>query len=447
MHILPQLRKLERKYHNDLIVIGVHSAKFPSEKETPNVRKAMLRYGVDHPVVNDRDFQVWNEYTVRAWPTLMFIDPNGKVIGKLEGEFPVEAVDQVISAMLAEFEEAGALDHRPIEFQMEEEGKETLSFPGKVLADADANRLYISDSNHDRILVTDLDGNLLHVAGSGQIGLRDGSLAEAQFNRPQGLAASGDVLYVADTENHAIRRVDLARGTVETLAGTGEQQLGPPKQGPAHGAALNSPWDLWLDGDRLIIAMAGSHQLWTLHLTAGTLDIFAGSGSEGLRDGPARTASLAQTSGLTSDGRYLYFADSETSSVRRTPLDGKGDVRTLVGQGLFEFGDVDGMGNEVRLQHPLGLAYSRADSVLYVADAYNNKVKTLGPENRTARTLLGSGARGLRDGRGTEAELYEPGGLSVAGRKLYIADTNNHAIRVADLDTLEVRTLEIRGMP
>ncbi len=448
MHIFPQLRKLEHKYSSELVVIGVHSAKFPNEKEGDNLRKAVQRYELRHPVVNDAEFLVWQAYTCRAWPTLMFIDPQGKVIGKHEGELPYEAFDQILGEMISQFSAQGLLDHTPVSFQPDQVAASALSFPGKVLADAASGRLFIADSNHNRIVVATLEGAVQQVIGSGQEGLDDGSFAAASFNHPQGLALSGDTLYVADTENHAIRRVDLAadsnNGRVETIAGTGEQGFMRQGQGPGAKVAINSPWDLALHQNVLYIAMAGAHQLWSLTLADGQIGPYAGSGREAILDGPLATAALAQPSGLTTDGKRLYFADSETSSIRYADLNPSGRVGTIVGLDLFVFGDADGAENHVRLQHPLGITH--ADGALYVADTYNHKIKRVLPATRSAFTLLGTGQAGYRDGPGTQAQFAEPSGLSIARGKLYIADTNNHLIRVADLASSQVTTLEISGL-
>ncbi|MSQ05708.1 MAG: alkyl hydroperoxide reductase [Dehalococcoidia bacterium] len=438
------MRKLEHKYASELVVIGVHSAKFPNEKEGDNLRKAVQRYELRHPVVNDAEFLVWQEYACRAWPTLMFIDPQGKVIGKHEGELPYEAFDNILGEMVAQFNAQGLLDHTPLSFQPDTPVTSALSFPGKVLSDAGSGRLCIADSNHNRILVADLDGAVRQVIGSGQEGLDDGSFAAASFNHPQGLALSGDILYVADTDNHAIRRVDLAAQMVETIAGTGEQGFMRQGQGQGTKLALNSPWDLALHGNVLYIAMAGAHQLWSLTLADGQIGPYAGSGREAIVDGPLATAALAQPSGLTTDGKRLYFADSETSSIRYADLNPSGRVGTIVGLDLFVFGDIDGAENHVRLQHPLGIAH--ADGTLYVADTYNHKIKRVLPATRSAFTLLGTGQAGYRDGAGGQAQFSEPSGLSIARGKLYIADTNNHLIRVADLASGVVGTVEISGV-
>ncbi len=446
MHVFPQLRKLEEKYRNELVVVGVHSAKFTAEKDTENVRKAILRYEIEHPVANDSDFVIWQTYAVRAWPTLMFIDPRGKVIGKHEGEIALGPFDNIIAEMVSEFDREGLMDRTPMTFKLERETEweRPLSFPGKVLADAASGRLFIADSNHNRVVVTTLDGEVTQVIGSGERGLADGAAHEAQFDDPQGMALDGDVLYVADTKNHSIRRVALDSGRVDTIAGVGEQAMRFHAGGDGMSTALNSPWDLELRDGVLYIAMAGFHQLWRMRLDTGEVLPHAGSGRENIVDGPLASAQLAQPSGIAAIGNKLYFTDSETSAIRSADLDTAGRVQTVVGQGLFTFGDADGMGDAVRLQHPIGI--DAADGVLYITDSYNNKIKRVYPATRGCTTMLGSGSTGHRDGPAREAEFYEPAGVSAAAGKLYVADTNNHAIRVADLDTGDVETLELRGL-
>ena len=446
MHVFPQLRKLEEKYSRELTVVGVHSAKFTAEKETANLRLAVLRYEIEHPVVNDRDFQVWQQYAIRAWPTLMFIDPAGKIVGKHEGEITSDEFDKVIGDLVSAYDDEGLMERRKLDFKLEreKEWERPLSFPGKVLADAPADRLIIADSNHNRIVVTTLTGDVIQVVGSGERGFADGPFDSARFFDPQGLAISGDMLYVADTKNHAIRLVDLQSRDVTTLAGTGEQATSFHDGGEGRLVALNSPWDLALTGDTLYIAMAGFHQLWRLDLRDNSARPHAGSGRERIVDGPLATAQLAQPSGLVTDGQKLFFTDSETSAIRSADLLSGGEVKTIVGTDLFTFGDVDGIGDDVRLQHPLGLDVS--DGVLYVADTYNNKIKRVYPATRGAVGLIGSGQPGHRDGSPEVAMFHEPGGISVADGRLYVADTNNHVVRVASLDTLTVETLEIRGI-
>jgi NHL repeat-containing protein len=432
------LRKIERKYGDRVIVVGVHSPKFPAERETANLREAVLRYRIEHPVVNDRDFQVWQRFGGRAWPTLIFIDPEGRVIGKHEGELPFEQFDPAVAGMLKEFEDRGLLDPRAstIALQQIREPARTLSFPGKVLAAQDG--LYIADSNHHRIVAAGFDGVIRRTFGSGEPGLRDGPADRAAFQQPQGMAQSGSTLLVADTENHAIRCIDLEVGVVTTLAGTGEQAGRAGLGGPGRSTPLSSPWDLALADRILYIAMAGTHQIWTLDLDQGTVAPFAGTGREGLLDGPREQAWFAQSSGLTIVNGHLYVADSEVSAVRDIDLQ-TGAVTTLVGEDLFVFGDRDGEGDAVRLQHPLGITVK--DRTLFVSDSYNNKVKRLDPGRRAVTTWLGSGVAGRADGPGRSAAFREPGGVCAGTGGLFIADTNNHRIAVADWATGTVRTL------
>ena len=451
MHIFPQLRKLERKYASELVVVGVHSAKFPTEKETDSLTAAVRRCELEHPVINDAEFQVWQQYSCRAWPTLMFIDPRGNVIGKHEGELTFEQFDTLMSGMVAEFDELGIMQRSPLPTTPPPGPQNDLSYPGKVLADEAGGRLFIADTNHNRVMVSSFDGDVQQVIGTGEEALVDGPLAQSAFNHPQGMAVDGDILYVADTENHAIRRVDLQAGQVETIAGTGEQGYDRTGGRPGPSTSLSSPWDLALHNGVIYIAMAGIHQIWSLDLESGIVGPYAGSGREAITDGPLATSALAQPSGITtgsdgSGGERLFFADSETSSIRNADLDPNGSVRTLIGLGLFEFGDVDGDDFRVRMQHPIGITHHVSDDgggVLYVADTYNHKIKRVLPKTRSAFTVAGIGKPGHVDGPFAQACFSEPSGLSIANGMMYIADTNNHAIRVADMDTGEVATLEL----
>src|SRR5213080_2855090 len=209
MHIIPDLKRLERKYPNELVVIGVHSAKFENEKDTENIRRIILRYEIEHPIVNDADFKIWNAYAVDAWPTRYLIDPAGYIIGKLSGEGSYEVLDKAIGDSIAEFRKRGELNEAPLKLVLEKAkvGDLPLAFPGKVLADEKTDRLFIADSDHNRIVIAKLDGTLVDVIGTGVHGMISGSFETASFSRPQGMALDGDTLYVADTENHLLRQI------------------------------------------------------------------------------------------------------------------------------------------------------------------------------------------------------------------------------------------------
>jgi thiol-disulfide isomerase/thioredoxin len=438
MHVIADLERLEQKYADSLVVIGVHSAKFANEGRTSQIRKVVQRYELKHPVVNDKAMQIWDAYGARAWPTLALVDPAGNAVGQVAGEGHYDTLDRVIGSLVAEFEAKGALKRSHFPITPDPLPKSTLLFPGKVLADAAGKRLFIADTLHHRIVVTDLAGKQLLTIGAGQKGFVDGAFASARFDAPQGMAlADADTLYVADERNDSIRRVDLAKGLVSTVAGNGQHGYMRGGAYDARATTLNTPWDLlWRDG-QLYIAMAGQHQLWRYDPKTQRLKLHAGSGYEQLEDGSLADAGLNQPSGLTTDGKQIYFADSEASAIRSADFATDGQMRTLIGVGLFDFGDVDGKGRAVRLQHPLGVSWLAAaeppkggGGQIYIADTYNGKLKKLDPATLAVTTLA--------------AGLDEPGGLSAIAGKVYIADTNHHAIKVYDLATKQLSTLAIQ---
>jgi len=454
MHILPDLKRLEEKYADELVVIGVHSAKFANERKADNIRRILVRYDITHPVANDANFAVWKAYGARAWPTQVLIDPEGYVVATASGEGKAEAFDRAIAAVVQVFDEQGKIDRTPIPLALEGRGaagvpaESPLAFPGKVLADETRRRLFIADSNHHRVLVADLDGVIQDVAGAGPFGWEDGGFDEARFYRPQGLALDPGRpgrLYVADTENHTVRALDLDTRRVTTVAGTGRQAAWGGAGGAARETALSSPWDLLVVGRLLFVAMAGTHQIWMVDLERELAFPYAGSGREARVDGGVDDAAFAQPSGLAAIGSALFVADAESNIIRAIALPPENQVRTLAGGDLFEFGDRDGRGDTARLQHPLGVAAT--GGLLFVADTYNHKIKTLDPDSRQVRTFAGTGEEGRADGAAAAATFYEPGGLSATDDVLYVADTNNHAVRRIDLTRRTVTTLTIRLRP
>jgi hypothetical protein len=464
------LRRLRERFPDDLVVIGVHSAKFPSEALTANIRQAARREEIHHPIVNDAGFQVWNEYAVRAWPTLVLINPQGKIVHTESGE--IEAGEWIprLEAVLAEPAPGG----RPSAFPPVHLPPATLlSYPSKIIA-APNRTLYLADTANHRLLELRLEtggalaggkpgAEIRRTFGSGLPGFQDGPAEKATFYHPRGLALHGLTLYVADTGNHSVRAVDLLSGAVGTVAGTGQKAAGSYNPGPPTETPLRSPWGLLaVPGDPtqpatglvLFIAMAGSHQIWVL-LENGRLGVFAGNGREALVDGPTAQASFNQPSDLAYGLGHLFVADAEASAVRAISLNAEAKVFSLVGMGLFEYGDLDGAGSEVRLQHPTGLAFAGEEpageagtpgGLLYLADTYNHKIKTLDPFTGRVETLIGSGSPGSADGPFERASLYGPEGLAVFENRLYIADTNNHLIRVADLERRSLGTLALRGL-
>jgi sugar lactone lactonase YvrE/peroxiredoxin len=447
MHIFPDLHYLEHKYAgHPVVVIGVHSGKFDQEKDPDHIRQAILRHNITHPVAVDSQYKIWNAYGVPGWPTLVLIDPEGNAVAGWSGEGHREEIDARIAELLKEGKKNGTLA-KPIRFKSERDSFKpgVLEFPGKVLADAERGRLFISDTNHNRVLVADLSGKVIQVIGDGATGLKDGNFREAEFHQPQGLALSGDAktLYIADTENHALRAADLDRGTVKTIAGTGAQAHRAPQNGEARKTELSSPWDLARVGERLYVAMAGVHQIWVMDLGRGTIAVFAGTSREGAMDGLNPNAGFAQPSGLATDGSELFVADSEASSIRAVSLDPDGTTRTIAGSGeLFGFGRRDGVGKSALFQHPLGVALH--GGTLFVADTFNGLIREINLKTSVVTTFLG--AVGTDQGPEAAPNFYEPGGVSVAKDTLYIADTNHHRIVAVDIASKKSRVLEI-GLP
>lgn len=446
MHVLPDLDWIEKKYRGrPVVVIGVHSAKFDNEQDVENIREAIGRYEINHPVIIDRNMEIWQSYGVSGWPTVAVIDPKGNIVYQESGEGQRENLDDVIGVLLDRNKEM--LAKEPLAIKRPPAAlPRMLSYPGKLSLSPDGKMLAVSDSNHNRVLVVDINsGKIVHRIGDGARDLCDGSFDQARFFRPQGVAWVGDRIYVADTENHALREIDLQAKSVKTLAGNGRQGRWLQSVQDGKATQLSSPWDLAHESGFVFIAMAGLHQIWAYHIETGRIGPFAGSGYEGIVDGPLGETQFAQPSGLAIFANYLFVADSEVSAVRRIDLSRK-VVQTAVGEGLFVFGHRDGTLDEARLQHPLGVACE--GNKIYVADTYNHAVRLIDLEEQKVSTLVGrpemKAICRVDDPSCDTLGLYEPSDIEVRGNMLYIADTNNHLIRVFDLEKKVLRTLTVR---
>ncbi|QNF32403.1 redoxin domain-containing protein [Adhaeribacter swui] len=416
-HIIPDLQRLEAEFPEELVVIGVHSAKFDNEKVHNAIRKAILKFGIKHPVVNDAGFEVWKHYAVNAWPTIVLIDPDGKVIGQRAGEGIYDIVKPNLALLIENFK--NKLNRTIFSFQAEEQLPGILQFPSKLLVNV-AGEIYLSDSGHHRILKINQDGKILQIIGSGDRGFTNGASHEATFNEPHGLALHSNYLYVADAKNNAIRKVDVETGWVTTVAGTGELSYYFFEDSLNEPVNPNSPWDLAVANDILYIASAGNHQILKMDLNTEQVWRFAGTGREALADGSLLEAAFNQPSGLVLQNQMLYVADAEASAIRVIDLDNK-QVNTLIGTGLFDFGDVDDDLNGAQLQHAMGITYYQ--NQLYIADTYNGKIKAVDLENDRITTLL--------------AGLDEPNDVEIIAGKLWVTDTNHHQLIKVDLTTGE----------
>ncbi|GGY32746.1 hypothetical protein GCM10010342_19570 [Streptomyces anulatus] len=429
LHVLDELRELEEKHRDTVVIIGVHSPKFVHEAEHRAVVDAVERYEVHHPVLDDPELATWKQYAVRAWPTLVVIDPEGYVVAQHAGEGHAHAIEKLVEELEAEHAAKGTLRRGDGPYVAPEPVATHLRFPGKALLLPDGGFL-VSDTTRHRLVELDADGETVRRHfGTGERGLSDGGPDEARFSEPQGLAVLPDGrVAVADTVNHAIRALDLTTGVTSTLAGTGRQWWqGAPTSGPAREVDLSSPWDVAWFGDRLWIAMAGVHQLWTYDPESATVRVAAGTTNEGLVDGPAAEAWFAQPSGLavSADGERLWVADSETSSLRWVDRDEH--VRTAVGTGLFDFGHRDGAADQALLQHPLGVT-ALPDGSVAISDTYNHALRRYDPASGEVTTLA--------------TDVREPSDAVLVDGDLVVVESARHrltrlrlpeeAVRVAD---------------
>ncbi len=377
LHVLDELRPLEEKYGDVLVVIGVHSPKFEHEKDPEALAAAVERYGVEHPVLDDPDMQMWRQYAAKAWPTLNVVDPEGYVVAAMAGEGHAEGLRRLIDELIAEHEAKGTLHRGDGPFVPPPPSQTQFRFPGKALELPDG-RILVSDSARHQLAI--VDGGRI---GTGRRGRADGGAKHASFSEPQGMCllppevaqAVGYDVVIADTVNHLLRGLRLSDLTVTTIAGTGRQWRSTldDRAHDARSTDLSSPWDVAWYQRKIIIAMAGTHTLWWFDPLKRTVGLFAGTTVEALRDGELPDVWLAQPSGLSvsPEGDRLWFVDSETSALRYIQ---DGAMKTVVGQGLFDFGLVDGPGEQALMQHPLGVCALPGGEVL-VADTYNGSVR------------------------------------------------------------------------
>ncbi|MBG0853805.1 redoxin domain-containing protein [Streptomyces spinoverrucosus] len=413
LHVLDELRELEEKHRDTVVVIGVHSPKFVHEADHAAVVDAVERYGVEHPVLDDPELATWKQYAVRAWPTLVVVDPEGYVVAQHAGEGHVHAIERLVTELEAEHAAKGTLRRGDGPYVAPEPEPTVLRFPGKTLL-LPGGTFLVSDTTRHQLVELAEDGeSVVRRIGSGERGLADGSADAASFNEPQGLALLEDgSVVVADTVNHALRRLDLTSGEVTTLAGTGRQWMqGDPKSGPGREVNLSSPWDVALFAGRVWIAMAGVHQLWAYDPAEGTVAVAAGTTNEGLVDGPAGEAWFAQPSGLAATPDRLWLADSETSALRWVDLDGT--VHTAVGTGLFDFGHRDGPADQALFQHPLGVT-ALPDGSVAVSDTYNHALRRYDPATGEVTTLA--------------TDVREPSDAVLVGDDIVVVESARHRL-------------------
>jgi len=414
-HVLQELNSLRRRFRNNLVVISVHSPKFTAEKKRSHVLKTINRLHINHPVVHDPDLKLWKMYGMKYWPTQVLVDPEGCILGAVTGDGKKSQLELIIQYQLSRSNEQQ--ENRKLSFVVHpaREAPGVLSFPGRIVAAP--NRFYIADSGHNRILMVSSGGQVIRQYGSSGAGFIDGHGTDAAFDNPQGMALVDEFLYVADTGNHAIRRIHTRSNDVVTIGGTGKAATSAAVDEPGTPltVSMSSPTDVVFKNGKLYIAMSGSHQIWRLSLIANSIEVFTGSGYEDLQDGPPGSAAFSQPSGLTLLQNRLYCVDAGSSSVRAIDLD-SGIVNTLVGEGLFDFGDKDGAGATARLQYPMDIVADPVHQMLWVTDTYNNKIKRIGVSTNYVSSTS------------CDRRLDEPAGLAYHEDTLYIANSNVHEI-------------------
>jgi thiol-disulfide isomerase/thioredoxin len=423
LHVIDELRPLETRFADELVIIGVHSPKFAHERSDAAVQAAIERYDVGHPVFNDPELRLWQQYAVRAWPTLVLIDPKGYVVAQAAGEGQAANLSALIEDLILEAEADGTLRRGSNPHQPPVSSGGELRFPAKAIA-LDGS-LFIADAGHHQLVQAQFDPSserltVLRRIGSGHRGA--GSLDFAEPNGvtalpPELSARVGFDLVVADTANHRLSGVRSSDGTIQKIIDLAAALTASSTRtvtGPV--PAVLSPWDVawWPALGRVAIAAAGVHLLlsWDpLDEGPSAVAVLAGTTVEGLKDGPAADGWLAQPSGLAVQGDRLWFVDSESSALRHLTV--AGQLQTLVGEGLFDFGHVDGPAKTARLQHPLGVAVL-PDGSIAVADTYNGAVRRYDPVEQSVSTLA--------------SELDEPSGLVLVDGRLVVLESGAHRL-------------------
>ena len=440
-HVLAELRPVEEKFKDVLTVVGVHSPKFEYEKLPESVAAAIDRHEIHHPVLNDPNMTTWQSYGVRAWPTLVLVDPRGEIIATYSGEGHAHAIEALIEKLVPEYEAAGDLVRGSGLYKAPAPSSLALKQPGKIVSVPAAYRtllngaeLLVSNSGAHNLVglrVSNLLDPVITI-GKGVRGSGDGDYASASFAEPYGAifldseqaAQVGAHLLVADTANHLIRAINLETKTVSTIAGTSAQWMQADETtGPALEINISTPWDIEILDGQLLIAMAGEHRIWKYDLKNKSLGIFAGTTNEGLVDGNLAQAWFAQPSALAASNitpGKIWIIDAETSALRAAE---GGKITSQIGKGLFDFGHVDGPADQALLQHPLGLI-ELPDGNLLIADTYNRAIRKYSPSTNSVSTI----ARDLSEP--SDLELVE----TADGPKLAIVEAAANRITLLPIE-------------
>ncbi len=438
-----ELAEFSEKWKDVVTVIGVHSGKFPNEKDTANVRTAVRREGIRFPVVNDPNLILWRAYGLNSWPAFILIGADGRLIGRNTGRNFREQFETIFEDIVRESEKKGELKRNAVSLPagIPSKAESELLFPSGVHLSRDHKTLYISDTNHHRVIIFDLEKNEIHsVIGTGRKGNRNGKFSEAEFSHPAGLFLKDEILYIADRKNRSVRKADLKKKEVSTVLGGGKKTEEPALRGSGTNAAIGSPSDLLSADSRLFISVTEADIVYSMNLKEHWIERFASGVSE--KPGKTDTLGTYSPAGLAYLDKKIFISESESNMIRFADSSGKGKSGVLAGLGLHEPGDADGNFKSAKFQFPTGLTSGK--DRLYLSDSFNHKIKTLDMKKNTVLSLTGTGRPGMKDGSLKEASFSEPAGIAGDDSVLYIADQNNHSVRKADLKTGKVSTLIIQ---
>lgn len=441
IQVLKNLNELQKKYPKELVVLGIHSPKFSNEKEIEYLRQEVISKNIEFAIGNDLNLATWSSYEMNSWPSFVLISSKGKITGKISGEKVFPSIEESILNQKKYFQ----IDEKK-EFKLELEKDKLpdrlLSFPSKIVLNPKGNEIYISDTNHHRILRIDIDTReILDVVG-GISGFEDGVFSEVKFNSPTGIFLKDNYLFVADTFNHSIRRIDFNSKKVITILGSGKPANGFVTEGKGREVSLISPTDITVVKDKLYFTENSVHQIWVLDLNTSEVEKFSGSGRENSQDGKHGEVTYSMPYGISNDNLKLYVSESNSSSIRQLDIEKNGSVKTLVGSGIIEFGDVDGKLENSKIQYPNFLFYQNFK--IYFADSLNHKLKVYDLNSKELSTLAGTGKAGNINSDLANSDFFYPSSIFVHKNLAYITDKMNHQIKILDLNKFKVSNFDFK---
>ncbi len=439
LHILPSMRRIEKAFKDDVVILGIHSPNFPYERDPANVAKAIVRYQIEHPVVHDPEFKLWDAYGVKVWPTLILVSPDGQIFARQAGEPDGDKLLEVVGNAARKFKAQGKLRPAATELTKPEKQNSVLLFPGKMKRLSYKGNQYwvVADTGHHQVVIFNDQGQQVQRIGRGAQSNLDGEYNRCAFDNPHGIACGEDVIYVSDLGSHLIRKIDLKTQTTSTIAGINRRGLTLTKESQGTDVGLASVFDMELVDDQLYFANSGTHQIGVIDVKTNMLKPLAGGGAKDILDGAARAAKLAQPSGLSvsADKKRLYFADSDNSAIRYLDLTDLSTVKTVVGRGMAESGRRNGGFASARFQHPMGISICK--DFLIAADSFNATLRKLDLTKQTVENY----AEDFACLDEAPKPLLDPEGITWdGGDRLFVVDSNNHRILVYDLANKTWRT-------